>query len=147
MARRILESGSVWKVGGRQRIKVWEDRWLLPSGHSKVLTPRHPNTDISYVSDLIHYHPKLWNASKVNAVFNPIDAQAILSIPLPHRNICDRLLWPYEKIFDYSVRLAYHWSMSQYNWGNYIRNYNKVEKIMATQHPSKIQDLLLETTE
>ncbi|EPS58663.1 hypothetical protein M569_16150, partial [Genlisea aurea] len=60
------------------------------------------------VSDLIIPRRGCWNKSKVREVFAPIDAEAILSIPLAKTESEDKLIWNYSLDGIYSVKSGYH---------------------------------------
>lgn len=40
-ARKVIQSGVLWRVGDRKRIKIYEDRWLPGNESSKVISPRN----------------------------------------------------------------------------------------------------------
>lgn len=91
-SRDILHEGSCWQVGSGHLIRIWEDNWLphLPTLHpserpANIFTPE-------YVNDLL-LPDQSWNVPLVQSIFDPIDAEAILLIPLSRYSSADRLVW------------------------------------------------------
>ncbi|XP_075652255.1 uncharacterized protein LOC142622622 [Castanea sativa] len=60
------------------------------------------------VSDLIDWRTNSWDNEVVKAKFQRFDVEAILRIPLSHRQILDMLFWLHTKSGDYSVKSGYH---------------------------------------
>ena len=87
-------------------MEIWADNWI-----PKEMTPR-PITSLvadppKYVSELILPATASWNEDLVRAVFLPIDAEAILRIPVCTRNIEDFLAWYPETKGKFTVNSAY----------------------------------------
>ena len=78
------------------------------------------NNPPRYVSELINTALASWNEQLVRSVFVPIDAEAILSIPLCTRNIDDFWAWSGEKRGLFTVKSAYNMilqtKLSRENW-------------------------------
>ena len=75
------------------------------------MTPR-PITSLvanppRYVSELLIPATASWNEALIRSVFLPIDANAILKIPVCTRNIPDFRAWHPEKKGNFSVSSAY----------------------------------------
>ena len=59
------------------------------------------------VVELIHGYPPTWNVNKVQKLFLPYDADAILKIPLSGRAQEDKLFWFTTQDGKYLVRSGY----------------------------------------
>ena len=59
------------------------------------------------VVELIHGSPPAWNTNKIQQMFLPYDANAILKIPLSARTQDDKLFWFETRDGKYSVRSGY----------------------------------------
>jgi hypothetical protein len=57
--------------------------------------------------ELIHGSPPTWNINKVQTLFLPYDAEAILKIPLSGRAQDDKIFWFDTRDGKYSVRSGY----------------------------------------
>jgi hypothetical protein len=104
--RYALERGMIKRVGTGKDIKIWEDNWI-PSNRSLRPLWKPPNTQLTWVADLINAAEGTWNENLVRDTFIPPDANAILSIPLGGIE-SDTLAWAFEKHGMYTVRSAYH---------------------------------------
>lgn len=71
-------------MGNGERIRVWGDRWLLTVSHSRIIMQRVANEEVYYVKDLIMQHNRQWDPERIQDLFLPIHANAILGIPLSH---------------------------------------------------------------
>ena len=58
--------------------------------------------------DLIDWRTNSWDREMVETKFHRLDAEAILLIPLSHRQAPDVLFWLHTKSGDYSVKYGYH---------------------------------------
>ncbi|GMI88064.1 hypothetical protein like AT3G09510 [Hibiscus trionum] len=66
-----------------------------------------PIASLSKVSDFMDDSGSSWNISLVNEVFNPEEAEEVLSIPISSYRTQDRLIWTGEHSGVYSVRSGY----------------------------------------
>jgi hypothetical protein len=77
----LLKEGLVWRVGDGRNVQMWSDPWIPREGSRLPITPRRQNA-LTHVHELIDPHTGSWDALLVEDIFWPIDAQAILKIPL-----------------------------------------------------------------
>ena len=91
-AQHVIKEGLRWRVGNRERIRVWEDKWLPLSSTYKVVSPNiflHADTR---VSELIDSSSASWKASVIDVLFLPHEAEMIKSISLSSRLSEDKLI-------------------------------------------------------
>ncbi|KAL5556985.1 hypothetical protein UlMin_039221 [Ulmus minor] len=97
--------GSRRKIGSGEDTFIYHDGWLPRDGVFKISSPRVLG-ELDKVSSLITASGS-WDSNLIRASFHPDEAEAILSLPLPRRNIPDSLLWHYDKSGHYTVRSGY----------------------------------------
>jgi hypothetical protein len=85
-AKALILSGFNWRVGDGSRIPIKGSNWLPDEGHRRVLSPLIDLPKDARVAELIHGSPPAWNTHKVQSLFLPYDAEAILKIPLSRRS-------------------------------------------------------------
>uniref|UniRef100_A0A2N9GPD6 Uncharacterized protein n=1 Tax=Fagus sylvatica TaxID=28930 RepID=A0A2N9GPD6_FAGSY len=106
-AKELIQSGMSWRVGDGIRIPIKGSNWLLDEGHRRVLSPLPDLPKDARVVELIHGSPPKWNINKVQSLFLPYDAEAILKIPLSERVQEDKIFWFDTRDGKYSVRSGY----------------------------------------
>ncbi|KAL4619828.1 hypothetical protein ACB092_06G108800 [Castanea dentata] len=93
----ILRSGSCWRVGSGESIKVLMDKWIPNYPSNRVLHPVHEGEGDWRVSDLIDLELHEWE-----------DAEAICKIPLSYRRVFDVMVSLHNRKGIYSVKSGYH---------------------------------------
>ena len=83
---------------------IWQDRWIPGHFDARPLTPED-GQDITMVSELLTDSGQ-WNEELIRQVFIPVDANAILRIPLRMQEE-DWWAWELEEHGEYSVKSAY----------------------------------------
>ena len=106
-AKDLIKSGLSWRVGDGAKIPIKDSNWLLDEGHRRVLSPLIDVPMDTKVAELIHGSPPTWNAIKIQNMFLPYDAEAILKIPLSGRAQEDKLFWSTTQDGKYTVRSGY----------------------------------------
>jgi ribonuclease HI len=102
--REVLKLGLIKRIGNGETTKIWEDRWISNHFGGKPLTlPDAQQANL--VSDLLTASGQ-WNVELVRQIFYPVDAEAIIKIPL-RNSVEDFLAWEPEKHGQYSVKTAY----------------------------------------
>ena len=89
----VIEKAGIWRVGDGRLINVWEDNWLPYQNGYKIWSPKPPNCDIMFVSNLIHHDIRCWNAPLINEIFLPFEAQQILLLPISFSQLQDEFVW------------------------------------------------------
>ncbi|XP_075633713.1 uncharacterized protein LOC142606215 [Castanea sativa] len=104
----ILRSGSCWRVGNGESIKVFVDKWIPNYPSNRLLHPVHEGEEDWRVSDLIDLDLHGWRRDAIMATFNREDAEVICKIPLSHRRVADVVVWLHNKEGAYTVKSRYH---------------------------------------
>ena len=104
----ILRFGCCWRVGDGSKIRVYMDKWILNHPTNGVLNQMRGVDSDWYVSDLIIQEQRVWNCEVIKANFHGDDADAILRIPLSHRQTSNVIIWLHTKKGIYSVKSGYH---------------------------------------
>jgi hypothetical protein len=99
--------GCIWRVGDGSQIDIWGDPWIPNSPDGKVITPKG-HIIITNVQELINPISGAWDEELIRENFYSIDANRILSIPLPTNGMEDFVAWRHNKNSIFSVRSAYH---------------------------------------
>ena len=107
-ASKLINKGLIWRVRAGSKIRIWEDKWLPIRDHNAILSPRPPQSPLTYVSHLIDEHSNTWKEGLIKASFMPSEAEAILGIPLSSTNASDTAVWGGTRDGVYSVRSGYH---------------------------------------
>lgn len=104
--RDIMKQGVIRRIGTGEDTLIWEHNWIP---RQDILRPiaslvADPPTR---VHELIEQTTSSWREELVRAVFIPIDAEAILKIPLCTRRVDDFWAWSKENRGNFTVRSAY----------------------------------------
>lgn len=102
--KEALLTGLFRRIGNGETTHIWNDRWIPKYFDGRPLTVA-ANQGVTMVSELIGDDGE-WNEVLLREIFIPIDADAILSIPLRLQDE-DRWAWKLEKHGEYSVKSAY----------------------------------------
>ena len=97
--------GSRCKIGSGVDTLIYHDGWLPRDGVFKISSPRVLG-EFAKVSSLITASGS-WDSNLIRTSFHPDETEAILSLPLPRRNVLDTYLWHYDKSGHYTVRSGY----------------------------------------
>ena len=102
ICRSILQGHQVFQREVLKRIRdgcdimVYRDPWFL--GDNPYFTfPMRVGLEELSVNRLLCACGKKWDAVVVNAIFNPLEAELILNIPLSRQSIPDGWMWKWEK--------------------------------------------------
>ena len=107
-AREVVRKGACFIIGDGQSVDVWLDPWVpwidgfTPSPKDESIVQSEKK-----VAQLIDQDHCAWRTSIVLDTFNPISANAILSIPIPSRPSLDKLMWIPDSKGLFSVKSAY----------------------------------------
>ena len=105
--RELLSKGLVWRVGNGQHIDPRSHAWIptLPN-HRATELELIPH-EIRNISQLILMELRRWKQAVTEQIFNPVDAEAMLALPLSHNPHNDSLFWAFESKGHFTVKSAY----------------------------------------
>ncbi|XP_071923061.1 uncharacterized protein [Coffea arabica] len=101
----VLERGARKKVGDGRTVHIWKDRWLSDGGSGMVATQKPANCSVQRVYELIQNEE--WNTAVMETILSKEDCRKIEGIPI---SLCagkDKLVWPFTKTGQYSVKSGY----------------------------------------
>lgn len=107
-ARNLLNEGLQWRVGTRENIKIWEEKWLPTLLTKCVQSPVKMHWEDESVCKLIDPYTKTWNEVLIRNVFSNEESDIILRIPLSKLGSSDKQIWGHTKDVVFTVRSAYH---------------------------------------
>ena len=116
-SRDAINRGAIWRVANGFSIDVWNHRWLLESGHSKIISPRR-DAEVSRVHGLIYPDTTVWDPGLSERWFLPWEAEMIKHIHVSEAGRDDMLVWPLTPDGNYSVRSAYRMLATKSNSHN-----------------------------
>ena len=90
--KKVVDQGTIWRVGDGKRINVWLDKWVRKCPDFKVEQPQVQPTPLR-VEKLIDAEKREWNSEVVKQVLNDRDAELVLKIPLSRHCMPDKLIW------------------------------------------------------
>ena len=106
-AKTIAQHGYRWQVEDGSAISIVHDKWLSQPSTFRITSIPHGIPIDARVSSLIDPQLGIWKLELIQYYFNPIDALAILSIPISPRSPKDRVIWAYNPKGRFTVRSAY----------------------------------------
>nr|XP_027100420.1 uncharacterized protein LOC113719410 [Coffea arabica] len=105
----LLEDGLWKRIGDGTQVNIWKDRWILESETGRPATPSPANCHLQTVSQLIRNGR--WNGEILQNVFNNVDRERIISMPLSMFKRPDRFFWKFAKSGIYIVKSGYRKAM------------------------------------
>jgi ribonuclease HI len=111
-AREALERGLAWRVGNRESIRVWSDKWLLGSPHFKVQSPVLESDPNMRVCDLIDEVSGWWKVGVIRELLLSSDVEAICNLAISPLWTPGKLVWTGTSNGCFSVRSADHQEMA-----------------------------------
>ncbi|KAF5449709.1 hypothetical protein F2P56_030126 [Juglans regia] len=150
-ARKVLEEGLIWRIGNREGVSLWRDKWIPQPTTFKVQTPLDQRHAHWKVSNLIDEHSKTWNLSVLRSICTEEDISNICKIPISWCGNPDKLIWRCSKDGMFTVKSAYHLlgTMEQYPKGQSSAQPNQKEvrpKIWKLKTSSAVRMFLLRAT-
>jgi hypothetical protein len=86
-----LKRGYTWRVGNGEKINIYNDPWIPSSPDRKIISPRGEGNAI-LVSELTTKYGA-WNEEKLIELFNMVDVNRIMEIPLNNHGFDDFIAW------------------------------------------------------
>ncbi|XP_050365473.1 uncharacterized protein LOC126784002 [Argentina anserina] len=108
-ARDELMMENHWLVGNGNLIDVWHDHWLPPP-HSGTVSIVHgtPNPPPLLVNSIIDWENCSWDLRGISDFIAPHMIQCIINCRHGSLFDIDKLVWPYNKRGEYTVKGGYH---------------------------------------
>ena len=78
--REVLERGLIKRIGDGRSTNIWSGRWIPLHFDARLTTPS-VDQEVTHVKELMTEAGQ-WDEDVIRAIFLPIDAWAILRIPV-----------------------------------------------------------------
>lgn len=104
----LVKEGLYWRVGDRQTINIWIDKWTPCPLFITVHIPNQLRNRDTKVNSLINGDSWTWNRSIINELFINDKAEQICSIPFSNYGAGDRLSWTHIRNEIFLIRSAKH---------------------------------------
>ena len=103
----LIDKGSSWRIGDGKFVRIYQDAWLPRSEGGRIISPPLHLAFDTPVDSLISAVTGWWNIGLIELCFYLPVAQLIESLPLCSTPEPDTLVWPKEKLGNYSVKSGY----------------------------------------
>lgn len=135
-ARRVISSGSNWRIATGKEIKIIGQPWLnnLESPYISTVSPSLTN---QMVFSLFHTGTKEWDMEVINDIFDARDQQCIVNTRVEQELDKDTLCWKLENSGQYSVKSAYKLIQEQKGSWNAANNIVFWKKLWNIKAPPK----------
>lgn len=107
-AKEELAKGFRWVLGNGNEIVATRDPWLRNKMNFQVEQSQFYEGRTEKVSSYFLPDEKKWNTEMIRRNFLQEDANAIMSIPIPQREVNDRMVWVNSSDGKYTAKNAYH---------------------------------------
>ncbi|KAL5545647.1 hypothetical protein UlMin_005334 [Ulmus minor] len=104
-SRDLLLKGACIQIGDGSTVNIWEDPWV-PKCQDFKPKPRRPHQGACHVVKDLFACPGVWDTSKFRDLSNPMDANAVLALPLIFQPGKDKWIWTLAKSGKCSSRSA-----------------------------------------
>jgi hypothetical protein len=109
--REALQLGLIKRISDGLTVSLWTDKWIPRSRTMQPSFQLHDDEnnveEINLVPELIDHDIGCWNIDMVKRIFIPLEADAILNIPLRRDRGDDFWAWSLEKAGNYTVKIVY----------------------------------------
>ncbi|KAL4384556.1 hypothetical protein GQ457_15G009290 [Hibiscus cannabinus] len=102
-----IKKGSLWRVGNGKDIQIWFDKWI-PNSESTSNLHRPSDCLDFHVFKLINFETREWDMEKIQNWFPKEIGDKIQAIPIGGPDSKDKLIWPFCKNGEYTVKSGYH---------------------------------------
>ncbi|KAL8126745.1 hypothetical protein AgCh_013868 [Apium graveolens] len=118
-AKEELSGGFRWVLGNGNDIKATKDHWLRTKKDFCVESNQFYAGRNDIVSSLFYNNERKWNQPLIRERFLKEDADAILALHIPQRDIADRVVWTVSNNGEYSAKSGYHYWVNR-NFGDEV---------------------------
>lgn len=111
MGRDSLLSGAHWQIMRGSDVRVWVNKYIpsllqgLPILMGKATVSRNTR-----VESLICPNTKTWNIDFLEGVISREQMRVIHDLDIGDVSKSDWLVWPYDKLCNFTVKSGYHWA-------------------------------------
>ena len=92
-------------MGNGLDINIWRDAWVLNLPGFKIETVKLLNCPFNRVGDF--FDRGIWKAEVIHFLFSPVEAKAIMEIPISFSGVNDKLVGHFNPNGVYSVKFGY----------------------------------------
>lgn len=138
-AKEKLYKGFRWVVGNGKDINAVKDQWLNKKVDFCVENSSVYDDRSELVSSLLLPKSNQWNVSLVQQLYLDVDAKVILVIPVPQREINDRIAWAESTNGVYTAKAGYHFGHAQNIGTLNVPQSEGWSKIWRLQNPHKLK--------
>jgi hypothetical protein len=103
----MFKRGFIWQVGNEECIDIWSDPWIPLSPDRKITMPRGAVV-YTKVHELLNPYTGTWDEDLLRVLFNAVDVERILQIPINHQGFEDFIAWGETKHGRYMVKSGYY---------------------------------------
>jgi hypothetical protein len=130
----LIREGLIWRIGNRNKIKIWEDRWLPKPTSFRIQTPPTMLDLKSTVNQLIDVEGYYLNYPSLEQLFSVEERTIIQSLPISTTNQDDKLIWRCTDNSTFTVKSAFHlqkeWDSTKKMECSNPKNHSKVWKAL-----------------
>lgn len=134
-----LNNGYKWVVGDGEDICAIRYQWLRGKQDFRVENDYRYAGITERVSDYIDSSTKRWNVALVTENFLLADAKSILSIPIPRRDVKDKVVWAWSTTGLYTAKDRDRYWLNQNNSITNVSQCQGWRKLWSPFVPHKIK--------
>ncbi|KAI5336490.1 hypothetical protein L3X38_015758 [Prunus dulcis] len=114
VGRDIILSGAHWQILNGSSTSIWADKWIpgIPGGYLRPCLPVPVDAPVK-VCELIDWNHGVWNLLPIAHLISQHELHAISAIPIGESVSGDRLVWPWVKSGNFTVKSGYNWIVNQ----------------------------------
>lgn len=107
MAKQVILSGSRWRIGTGETVKIIGQPWLMDK-ENPYITTESQVIEEKRVKDLMCNDRREWEVDMIRDIFNERDQGCILNVQIDDTCEKDTLYWSREVTGNYTVKSAYN---------------------------------------
>ncbi|XP_074351807.1 uncharacterized protein LOC141690954 [Apium graveolens] len=134
-----LIGGFIWVLGNGDDIAATKDPWLRMKMNFYVEPNPFYDGRNEVISSLFCPNEKKWNHSLIKDHFLKEDADVILAVHIPQRDITDRMVWTRFNSGVYNTKSGYHHWFNKHFWFGTADQCVRCKKVWHLQVPHKVK--------
>lgn len=107
--KELIKQGVTWRVGNREKIRVWADKWLTSPVTYQVQSPVSVLSRDARVKELFIDGELKWNVSLIHRIFIEEEAETIKKIPISSRGLEDKIFWEARRMVSFRLEVLITW--------------------------------------